>query len=82
MGFLTHVDDIQRKKKLMDDFIFGSLNILTIAMSGKDTDLDKLYRDREIMEASECADEFSIIENVTTDLDGNSYNASLTFVKK
>lgn len=84
MGFLTNVDDLKRKNELIYNLIFGKASIVTIVASGPKNDLEpleKIYQDREFMDLSEYSDDFSIIENITNNPD-ESYNATLTFIKK
>ncbi len=83
MGFLTCVDDTERKKMLMDNLIHGTASIVTIVASSSmgDEVFKKVYKDKELMKSSEYADDFLISEIITKNPDGNK-NISLSFIKK
>lgn len=83
MGFLTHVDDIERKKKLMDDLELGINDIVTIVASCsiEDETVKEIDKDKRRMQSSKYADDFEIVEIITKNSDGNK-NISLSFIKK
>ena len=84
LNFLTDVNDLGRKNKLVEDLIYGNLNVLTIVAAvdtSEPSTLKDIYEDREAMELSEFSKDFDIEEQMTYNPDGKHY-ATLTFKKK
>ena len=86
MGFITDVNDMTRKKKLLENFLFGTnQHIVTITACGNKGDLKPLqtiYQDRDILERSIYAKDFDIKETFNENEYNNTYEASMSIIKK
>ena len=83
MGFITNVNDIARKNKLIENLLFHNGSIVTIIASGVNGDLkplQEIYEDRDNLERSIYAKDFDIKEKYI-DNDNNTYSAVMSIVR-
>ena len=86
MGFITDVNDMTRKNKLIEELLFGNIqSIVTIIACGSKGDLKPLksiYQDRDNLEKSIYAKDFDIKETFNENEYNNTYEASMSIIKK
>ena len=86
MGFITDVNDMARKNKLLENLLFGTnQNIVTIIACGTKGDLkplETIYQDRDNLERSIYKNGFKVQEHYVENEYTNTYEAVMSFIKK
>ena len=86
MGFITDVNDMVRKNKLLENLLFGtSQNIVTIIACGTMGDvkpLQTIYQDRDNLERSIYKNGFEVKEHYSENEYTNTYEAVMSIIKK